>query len=264
MRMLMVLLAPLLLAPSLPAAAADEPDTGFDRRIAVEHVDLGPSETSPDQRSEVRCHYYPDLMVKEIDLREVGDAQLSLLRYRDVRPPCRRDTLPGEQVIGDDAWHGYFDGVTHGLVVFSAEDGVNGALGFALFRPGEDRPLYTSAAFGARHFAAAAGGTVQLRFVRMVEAKCSVPRDGAACIAAIAAATKVAPVTASMCTEGYEANFRALCQDAPEGMAACLARRRAQDSAAPTVVGIPTLVTLDAAGAHERPAGPPARCGPSD
>lgn len=254
----------LLLVVLLPVLAAATPDTGFDTRLALKHVDLGPSETSPDQRSEIRCHYYNGLMVKEIDLREVGDAQLSLLRYRDARPPCQRDTLPGEQVIGDDAWHGYFDGVAHGLVVFSAEDGVNGALGFALFRPGEDKPLYTSAAFGARHFAAGAGGAVQLRFIRMVEAECSVPRDGAACIAAIAAATKVAPVTARMCAAGYEANFRALCQDAPEGMAACLARRRAQDSAAPTVVGIPTLVTLDAIGAHERPTGPPARCGPSD
>jgi hypothetical protein len=256
MRALLLLLIPLLVAAA--------PDRGFDRRLALKRVDLGPSETEPSRHAELRCHYYAHLMAKEVDLREVGDSELSLLPYGGARPDCQRAALPGEQVIADDAWHGYFDGLAHGFAIFSAEDGVNGALGFALFRPGGPKPAYASAAFGARRFSAGPDGTTQLRFIRMVEAKCSVPREGAACIAAIARATGVAPVTAGMCTAGYEANARMLCKEAPEGAAACLARRRAQDSAAPTVVGIPTLVTLGPGGTREEAVGAPMRCGPSD
>ncbi len=263
-------IARLLMFAILPLIVAAGPRDDFDRPLAVRHVDLGPSETSPAQHSEVRCHDYPHFTVKEIDEREVGAAQLSILPRTGAAPPCRRANLPGEQVIAEDVWQGYFAGAWGDMAVFDAADGVNGAMAFAIFRPGDSKPRYTAAAFGSPAFTPAPGGGV-LRFSRMVAGDCSVVIDGAACAQRIAAAAGVAPIKVEACRAGYDAEKRAMararCADRKRSDAACIAAElsgMASWDASPSVLAIPFAVTFRDGTADARPQGAPTACRPAD
>jgi hypothetical protein len=159
-------------------ASARTSEPFFDKPLKVVHVTLPLDKDNPQSKPEVRCSYYPEFMVKEIDLGEEGDFQLSILSGKD--PVCRKENAPNEKIVSPDDWTGYFDGVFRNYVFFSAEDGWNGGLGFAVFTPGAKK-LFDDVAkkwemiatTGLPPPAGIAGNGLALRYIRVYGAKCS-------------------------------------------------------------------------------------------
>ena len=259
----------LLLASAAPARAGDT--TAYDKPLSVKHVDLGPAETVPPQEKEVRCSYFPTFMVKEVDEREVGAAQLSILPSSPAAPAaCQRDNLPGERVLDDKKWTGYFDGAHGDDVVFSAEDGVNGGLGFAVVRPGDAGVVYSAVAKGALRFTADANGATVLHFAAIHAGKCSVAVQGAACATQIGREIGIAAPDVALCRRGYADAKRSMakdrCADTPKDKG-CVDREIAGMhgwDASPTVVRYNLDVVLAPAGVAEHPSGAPTACWPAD
>ena len=211
-------------------------------------------------------------MVKEVDEREIGAAQLSILPVTQGQPPpCRRENLPGERVVDDKAWTGYFAGAHGNYAVFSAEDGEHGGLGFAVVRPADAGVLYSAIALGKLQFAAAADGATVLRFTAVHAGDCSVELKGKACAEKIGREAGVAAPDPAMCRHGYAEAKRQTAQErcaanAPKD-AGCVARemvRVADWDSSPSVIGYAVEVALGAGGAVARPTGPPTACWPAE
>jgi hypothetical protein len=205
-RLAAVVLA-LLACPCLAQGAGADDTSPFDRPVQTRRVVLGPSPNSPGQQSVVRCATYAGFMVKEIDTAEVGDDQISVqpLQSAAERPACQAANRPGEKIVPTDTWGGYFLGVKEGWLLLSAEDGVNGGMGFAVMRSDEpSRLLFQDLAtldhdrVGLRAVSVE-GDRLRLRYTRLFAAPCSVQADGATCWARIVAETHVPASPAPDC-----------------------------------------------------------------
>jgi hypothetical protein len=86
-------------------------------------------------------------MVKEVDAGEVGDEQISLVPITSPtdRPPCQAKNLANEHVIPIESWSGYFHGAKDDYVFLSAEDGMNGGLGFSVYHGADPTSLFQDA-----------------------------------------------------------------------------------------------------------------------
>ena len=181
-------LAGAFLAPG--AIAAPSANALFDPPLATQKRALPAAKGAP--KATLTCNYYPRFMVKQIDEGEVGAAQLSIVAGDAAhKPACQRANLPGEKVIDPRDWSGYFKGVKGDYALFDSEDGVNGALGFAIFAA-DGKKLFEDSAIG--DFRAGAGAR---RGAALLTPPCygrevfgrllAVPHDGAGCWSKIAA-----------------------------------------------------------------------------
>src|ERR1700761_2785037 len=138
-----LLLAGLGLAALAGAGPARAADPGFDKPIKQGHQPLARS-TSKSPKIGTTCFYFTGFMVKQVDEGEEGAEQLSIVPAANPAkpPPCQRDNLPDEKVVPPDEWSGYFKGVKGDYVLFEAEDGVNGAVGFAVFAAASGKKLF--------------------------------------------------------------------------------------------------------------------------
>jgi hypothetical protein len=188
-----------LLAP--PTFAATAPSTVFDAPIDTKTMTL--PATRGAAQTKLTCSYYTHFMVKEVDEGEPGAAQLSILPGDAThKPVCQRKNVAGEKVVKADDWGGYLKGVKGDDVFFDAEDGVNGALGFAVFDSAAKK-LFEDSALGNFHSLTLEGTTLTMRYQRSAAGPCSVVKDGPACWAKIATATRVAASPAPDCAAGY-------------------------------------------------------------
>lgn len=169
----------ILLTPPAVSAAPSP----FDSPLRTVRVPLPKDADNPQAKPKVTCAYYPGFMVKEVDLGEVGAAQLSILSTLGSasKPPCRRENLPGEHVVSPDDWSGYFDGTKGDYVVFTADDGWNGGMGFAVFSARTGRKLFDDALLGPFRLVSEGPNGLILRYRRVYAAKCSLRADLAGC-----------------------------------------------------------------------------------
>jgi len=180
-------LACVFAAASFAAGAATV--SPFDTPLKVVHIALPRDKDNPQAKREVRCSYYPKFMVKEIDLGEEGADQLSILHNGEGRI-CRRVNAPNEKIVSPDDWTGYFAGVSGDYVFFSADDGWNGGMGFAVFTP-DAKKLFEDVEKNWTIIAAVAppgpagidsGHGIGMRYTRVYGAKCSLAgAHGEAC-----------------------------------------------------------------------------------
>jgi hypothetical protein len=267
-----------------PAAFATDPTgfdaTAFEAPLATRRVDLGPAAVTPPQEKEIRCAYYAGFMVKEIDEREIGDAQLSLLPSAPGQPlpPCQRRTLPGERIVDHDhggslqneAEGGYFAGAYRGYAFFNAADSVHGGLGFAVVRPPATTILYSAIARGPLTLAPATQGGIAIDFRAIHAGTCSVIDDGTACAARIAREIGAAPPDMAICRARYAsvkaADTKGWCQPGQPQDDTCAQKqaREAEWDASPTFLIYPVRVMLDANGATARAMGAADDCWPSE
>src|SRR5437762_13467468 len=87
------------LAAALPACAASyDGEAPFEKAAETSTVKLGPSDAAPPAEKEVRCFYFPRLMVKELDEREIGDTQISYMIGGPGQqiPECTDKPIAGE------------------------------------------------------------------------------------------------------------------------------------------------------------------------
>jgi hypothetical protein len=170
-----------LLASAICVAGASAKDATpfFDKPLKVVRVKLPPDPDNPQSKPEVRCSYYPGFAVKEIDLGEEGDFQLSIVQGEDFQ--CRKQNASNEKIIASRDWSGYFAGVYRDYIFFDADDGWNDGMGFAVFNR-EGRKLFEDVAkdWAGISLIAVPGPTgvasrraLALRYRRVYEAKCS-------------------------------------------------------------------------------------------
>ena len=120
-----------------PSPSIAGPAGAFDTPIKEVTVALGrdPDYPGGDVRSKLSCYYFPQLLVKELDVHgEIGSKWLSMLRSRDGRPACKPSHEPGEKMVKWPSWgEGYFWGVKDNLVFFSCPETQQGDCEFAVY-----------------------------------------------------------------------------------------------------------------------------------
>jgi hypothetical protein len=238
---------------TLAAAQAMAAPSPFDRPLRVVRVPLPRDADNPSARARVSCFYFPRFMVKEVDLGEVGAEQLSIVPAPDQSraPVCQRANRPGEHVVPMTAWSGYFDGVKADYIVFSAGDGWNGGMGFAVFDARTGAKLFDDAAKGEFRAMVAAPDSLTLRYRRVFAAKCSVAAS-ASCWKQIEADTGLSAAPPP-CAAAYAHEARRT----PK-----LAKEVRND---PTVVEYDIVATVGAPNLAIRPAtGRAAACAPAE
>jgi hypothetical protein len=188
-----------VLFPRTSAQAA--PTSVFDAPRSTKIVKLP---TSSGVKVVVTCRYYPRFMVKEVDEGEVGASQLGIVptTKQSAVPACARKNLPEQKTIAPNDWSGYVKGVKGDFVFFDAEDGVNGAMGFAVFDVAA-RKLFEDSASGDFKGVTVDGETLTMGYRRSVAGECSVVKDGTSCWEKIAAAVGLSVAERPDCAGGY-------------------------------------------------------------
>jgi hypothetical protein len=168
-------------AATLPAAAKDAPAV-LQKPLATTRLPLPHDPDNPQGKALLTCFYFPGLMVKQVDLGEVGAEQVSFVAVPPggAKVPCRRENAAGEMVINPADWAGYFKGVKGGYVFLDAADGWNGGLGFAIFSAADGRKLFDDTTTTLRVIEPTATG-LHLRYRRVYAAPCSLFADAAGC-----------------------------------------------------------------------------------
>jgi hypothetical protein len=252
----------------------------FDKPASKRVVDLGPSPSnSPgrnakDQvRAKVSCYYFAGFMVKEVDMGEKGAERLAIVPIHKNTPHiCSRMRDPGEKEINSDDWSGYFMGVKGHLVFFSADDGWNGGMGFAIFDSRTGKKIFDDVALGDLDLSDASASGTSLRYTRVVDGGCVIPKEQSACWERIKKKLALDSLSMPDCKSGYEKSAQDLakgrCQtqnaDNPQCLAKEISLARQQSNDANSVIAYPVEVTLMGAGASIKSTGGDLRCWPSD
>jgi hypothetical protein len=229
-------------------------------------------ETKDSNKTTLTCLYYPAFMVKQIDEGEIGAYELAIIPGDRGKPPCQRDKIAGEHAVDPKDWSGYFKGVKGAYVLFDADDGVNDALGFAVFDTNAEK-LFEDSAKGDIEAAALDGGRLALRYVRSFAGDCSVLKGGDGCWNRIAAAAGIDAAAKPDCAAGYAAAKKALAQGRCEAdskpLAACMPAAlkeidRQKWNDAPSVVLYQAETVIAGGRGTTKALGPATVCHPSD
>lgn len=244
----------------------------FDEPVFKKTVDLGPARYSPGAHAKVTCYFFHAFMIKEIDLGEKGAERLAIVPgAKNKMHTCSRMREDGEKDINPDDWTGYFKGVRGSLVFFDADDGVNGGMGFAVFDAKTGKKLWDDVALGDLEIDGNADKEVFLRYTRVVDGGCIIPKEQSACWEKIKSKFSLGDANAPDCKAGYEKSAldmaKGRCQAQSNDSETCLdkelllARQQANES--PSVVSYAVKVSLTAQPAVE-PTGGEVRCWPAD
>jgi hypothetical protein len=208
------------------AAAPAAPASIFDAPRSTKVVKLP---TPSGAKAAVTCRYYPSFMVKEVDEGEIGASQLAIVPTTkdSTAATCARKNLPNQKTIAPDDWSGYFKGVKGDYVFFDAEDGVNGAVGFAVFDVAAKK-LFEDSASGEFKDLTVEGDRITLSYRRSFPGQCSVVKEGTSCWEQIAAAAGLAAASSPDCAGGYLEAKRemanARCRANEDRSASCVTR----------------------------------------
>ena len=204
---LIILGAALASLASPVVAAAPSP---FDKPVKVLRVPLPPDPDNPGTRLRVSCFYFPRFVVKEVDFGEVGAQQLSIIPGAGgpAKIACRQANVPGEKVVAVKDWSGYFDGAKGDYVVFRADDGSNGGMGFAVYDARTGKKLFDDAFKTEIQAIEPTPSGLTLSYRRVYLAKCSLNAGGAGCWGQIKRATGLTAAAPPDCNAAYAREAR--------------------------------------------------------
>ena len=197
------------------SSAAQVQSDSFDKASKVLAVYLGPSPyyaPGPYQRhGELRCHYFPTFVVKELDWGQKGDDWISFAPNDSAHlNPCVEEHAKGEAIIpGKDGYAGYFDGVKGNFVFLRAADCLDRGCPFEVFEASTRKKLFKDwrrlSAKGeiAEIRFARIGHSLVMRYPRVVAAKCSLPLGKSGCWNKILRSTGLPPQPLPKCI-GYD------------------------------------------------------------
>ncbi len=264
-----VLLGTVLGSPQRAAA-----QSLYDKPLEVRHVKLKPDPDNPQQKREVSCFTYPHFVLKQVDFGEVGAERLSVIAGTPGKTtPCREEKEQDEYVIPVDVWSGYFDGVKSGYAVFSSPDGINGGLGFMVFRLSDKKKLFEDTAQKGLQSLEIKDAMLKIRYQRVFASSCSVITGGQACHDTVVKQAGLAGGSLSSCAHGYTASKEEMakmrCDDEAKKDAACFDRelKRLDEQKwddTPTVVVYEAEAALGDAAPVIKPLGNVLICRPSD
>jgi hypothetical protein len=185
----------------------------FNKPIKETVVDLGLSPYYPVVRrvhGQLRCHYFPIFMVKELDWKQKGDDWISIApNTRAHLTPCSQEHGQSEIVIPpENGLAGYFGGVKANLVFLDAADCFDSGCPFGVFEPFTGKKLFEDSTrlsntgeiseilFGKNN------GNLVMRYPRVVPAECSLPQKKSECWNDIIRTTGLTPQPIPKCI-GY-------------------------------------------------------------
>jgi hypothetical protein len=189
------LLVVLLLVVGSLCAQTDSADLdeGFDKPVKKTVVDLGPSPYyRPTQhvRKKLTCYYYSTFTVKQYDEGQKGAEWLSIVPL--AYAGCTQTHSEGENVLTWREWSGYFWGAKDRYAVFTAPDGEDGGVPFAVFDIKTGRKIFEDASLleyyqkeqhlkNAFRITREADQIIRLTFLRVVRAGCNLKTGHAKC-----------------------------------------------------------------------------------
>jgi hypothetical protein len=244
----------------------------FDKPLAKKTIDLGSSRSSPGRHAKVTCYFFSHFMVKEVDLGEKGADRLSIVPItKGTTSGCTRAQGRSEKVINPKEWTGYFKGVKNDFVFFDADDGVNGGVGFAVYDAQTGKKIFEDSASGPLEFSAAPDQQLSLRYTRVLDGECAVPKEKTSCWDRIQ--QKIGPENIPMpdCEKGYEESAQSMakgrCEAQRDKDVDCLGKElklaREQWSDASSIIAYPVAVVLGPQPVMKPVAGA-VRCWPAD
>lgn len=165
-----------------PTALAES----FDKPLRETVLDLGPSQyLRPTSESHVRlfCSYYSAFMTKQLkDPGVKGTLWVTIVPIlKGNLPTCRRSHDPAERFIAKGWWS--FIGLKGSLLFLEAADGSTGGMPFRVLDLKTRKQIFEDSKWGNENFefVQTPDGKMSLRYLRLVEGQCSIPRDGAGC-----------------------------------------------------------------------------------
>jgi hypothetical protein len=182
--------AVLLVALSGPGLAATGTADSFDAPLKKKVVNFGPSPYYPagNFQNKLSCYFYPRFMVKQYDEGEKGAEWLAIapIEKGAPAPECTKSHAPGERVIEQEEWSGYFLGVKGNLVFFDAADGFDGGLAFVVYDATTGKKIFRDSRYEASMWKRTAGGSafnrlrvyrapsggLSLKYLRVVATEC--------------------------------------------------------------------------------------------
>ncbi len=271
-RALIARLVLLLLITGGPALAY--PAEPFDSPLKVRTVKVAPDPQNPGARRQVSCFYYRSIVIKEIDLGEVGANRLGLLPVLSrTGTLCQAERDANEYDLPPETWTGYFKGVKFDYAFFDAADGINGGRGFMVYRIYDRKPLFEDVAERGLRSVDLEQGALKLRYRRVFAGKCSILAAGEACRDAFVRDTGVNPDSLSICNAGYRAAKLSMATSrcaVPAGRrGACISNELARSdeqrwNQSPTVIAYDVETVLQGESAVITPRSDALACRPSD
>jgi hypothetical protein len=217
-----VLLSGLFIFPAFSWEQANGSSWRFDKPLREIHTPLPGDPYNPQAKPMLSCFYYPNFMVKQIDLGEKGAEQISILPYwikDNKEPPCLRANATDEMVINSRALLGYFEGVKNDFVFLESAEGPAGGLFFGVFNAVEASKVFVDAAKWTKNSAEFTSlvvlnypkddndndSALELHYRRMYRAPCSLRADEKNCWSLIRKITGLTEVSPPNCAAAYEA-----------------------------------------------------------
>jgi hypothetical protein len=99
----------------------------------------------------------------------------------DHVPACRQSHRPTERFFAKDGW--FFIGAKGLHLFFEAADGTSGGMPFRILDLKTGKKVFEDSVWGRSHFefVPAPDGKFKLRYQRLIEGDCSIPKDGMSC-----------------------------------------------------------------------------------
>lgn len=190
-------------------------DEGFDAPVEKTIVDLGPSPYyRPTQhvRKKLTYYYYSTFTVKQYDEGQKGAEWLSIVPLSHA--VCTRTHSKGENVLTWREWSGYFWGAKGRFAIFTAPDGDDGGVPFAVFDATTGRKIFEDASLleyyqktlqikNVFRISGAADQITRLTYLRVVRGGCNLKTGQADCWGKIRARFGVKQTEIPVCTK-YE------------------------------------------------------------
>lgn len=202
----------------------------FERPAHTERhpVPRRPADLPQNAAPSITCLQYASMTVKELDYEGKGDAIVSIAPRRGSvpSPPCGTQDDPGERVISKEGR--YFEGARGRFVQLHPSDGY----GFFIFDSATGRQIFSDGNYGlAPTRFDVIGDVLTLSYARVVEARCSLLAEGAACWRQTA----------------RDAHLPAEIAQQPPPLAACAEnyKRESQGSSPDQMRADPSVVTYD-------------------
>lgn len=185
---------------------------GFDKPLKTTIVDFGTSPYyRPTQhvRKKLTCYYYSTFAVKQYDEGQKGAEWLSIVPFSQAA--CTRAHSKGENVL---TWNGYFWGAKDRYVIFTAPDGEDGGVPFAVFDAKTGRQVFEDSSLleyyqktlqikDVFRISGVADQITQLNYLRVVRAGCNLKTGQADCWGKIRAKFGVTQTEIPVCSR-YE------------------------------------------------------------
>ena len=182
----------------------------FDQPVNFIRTVLPPRPNDPNPRGVVRCYYYPDFTVKELDYGDHGDTAISVtpMPAGAVRPPCGKQNDRSEIVLpGGEA--GYLVGVK-GIFVFVVSTMGMNTTPFSIYAGRTGKTLYSDeTSDDSPKRLAIEAGVLTMTYPHGAQAGCSILTDGQACWAQFARKARLPqaiarlPPPVAACEAGY-------------------------------------------------------------